>query len=68
MGSSQHDLLRLMESPRTANGIELIGVLAQRIPQELIESEATARIGSVPSPASTPRHARRCATGTGRIC
>ncbi|MEV1052478.1 hypothetical protein [Streptomyces sp. NPDC049887] len=45
---SQHDLLRLMESLRTADGIELIRVLAQRILQELIEAEATAHIGAEP--------------------
>lgn len=48
MALSQHDLLRLMESLRTADGIELIRVLAQRILQELIEAEATARIGAEP--------------------
>jgi hypothetical protein len=36
MALSQHDLLRLMESLRTADGIELIRVVAQRILQELI--------------------------------
>ncbi|MFC8278440.1 IS256 family transposase [Streptomyces sp. NPDC057271] len=48
MALSQHDLLRLMESLRTADGIELIRVLAQRILQELIEAEATAHIGAEP--------------------
>lgn len=48
MTLSQHDLLRLMESLRTADGIELIRVLAQRILQELIEAEATAHIGAEP--------------------
>ncbi|MCZ7456160.1 IS256 family transposase [Streptomyces sp. WMMC940] len=37
-----------MESLRTADGIELIRVLAQRILQELIEAEATAHIGAEP--------------------
>ncbi|MFE2492057.1 hypothetical protein ACFXGR_54720 [Streptomyces mirabilis] len=37
-----------MESLRTADGIELIRVLAQRILQELIEAEATVRIGAEP--------------------
>lgn len=46
MALSQHDLLRLMESLRTADGIELIRVLAQRILQELIEAEATSHIGA----------------------
>jgi putative transposase len=48
MALSQHDLLRLMESLRTADGIELIRSLAQRILQELIEAEATAYIGAEP--------------------
>ncbi len=48
MALSQHDLLRLMESLRTADGIELIRVLAQRILRELIEAEATAHIGAEP--------------------
>jgi putative transposase len=48
MALSQHDLLSLMESLRTADGIELIRVLAQRILQELIEAEATAHIGAEP--------------------
>ncbi|AWI27351.1 IS256 family transposase [Streptomyces tirandamycinicus] len=37
-----------MESLRTADGIELIRVLAQRILQELIEAEATTHIGAEP--------------------
>lgn len=37
-----------MESLRTADGIELVRVLAQRILQELIEAEATAHIGAEP--------------------
>ncbi len=45
MALSQPDLLRLMESLRTADGIELIRAVAQRMLQELIEAEATARIG-----------------------
>ncbi|MBC9719752.1 IS256 family transposase [Streptomyces sp. TRM66268-LWL] len=48
MALSQHDLLRLMEALRTADGIELVRVLAQRILQELIEAEATAHIGAEP--------------------
>ena len=46
MALSQSDLLRLMESLRTADGVELVRVLAQRILQELIEAEATAVIGA----------------------
>ncbi|MEU6995442.1 IS256 family transposase [Streptomyces sp. NPDC046465] len=48
MALSQHDLLRLMESLRTAEGIELIRVLPQRVLQELIEAEATAHVGAEP--------------------
>jgi putative transposase len=40
------NLLRLMESLRTADGIELIRVLVQRILQELIEAEAATHIGA----------------------
>jgi putative transposase len=45
---SQSDLIRLSESLRTADGLELVRTLAQRILQELIEAEATARIGAEP--------------------
>jgi len=45
---SQSDLMRLSESLRTADGLELVRTLAQRILQELIEAEATARIGAEP--------------------
>ena len=48
MALSQRDLLRLMESLRTADGIELMRVVARRILQELIEAEATAHIGAEP--------------------
>ncbi len=48
MALSRHDLLRLMEALRTADGIELVRVLAQRVLQELIEAEATAHIGAEP--------------------
>ncbi|RPE27183.1 hypothetical protein EDD90_10880 [Streptomyces sp. Ag109_O5-1] len=40
MALSPHDLLRLMESLRTADGIELVRALAQRILQELSEAHA----------------------------
>ncbi|WP_316784092.1 hypothetical protein [Streptomyces sasae] len=40
MALSPHDFLRLMESLRTADGIELVRALAQRILQELIEAHA----------------------------
>jgi putative transposase len=43
---SQHDLLRLLESLRSADGLELVRGVAERMLQELIEAEATARIGA----------------------
>ncbi|MFF4331462.1 IS256 family transposase [Streptomyces sp. NPDC001591] len=43
---SQHDLLRLLESLRSADGLELVREVAERLLQELIEAEATARIGA----------------------
>lgn len=43
---SQQDLLRLLESLRSADGLELVRRVAERMPQELIEAEATARIGA----------------------
>ncbi|MGW1008411.1 IS256 family transposase [Streptomyces sp. NPDC002520] len=59
MALSQHDLLRLMESLRTADGIELVRSLAQRILQELIEAEATAHIGAAPGEHSETRTTMR---------
>ncbi|MFD3737829.1 transposase [Streptomyces sp. ISL-111] len=46
MALSQHDLLRLLESLRSADGLELVRNVAERMLQELIEAEATARIGA----------------------
>ncbi|MFE5681522.1 IS256 family transposase, partial [Streptomyces erythrochromogenes] len=46
MALSQHDLLRLLESLRSTDGLELVREVAQRLLQELIEAEATARIGA----------------------
>jgi transposase-like protein len=43
---SQHDLLRLLESLRSADGLELVREVAERLLQELIEAEASARIGA----------------------
>jgi putative transposase len=43
---SQHDLLRLLESLRSADGLELVRSVAERMLQELIEAEAAARIGA----------------------
>jgi putative transposase len=43
---SQHDLLRLLESPRSADGLELVREVAERLLQELIEAEATTKIGA----------------------
>nr|WP_251830501.1 IS256 family transposase [Streptomyces sp. ATCC 21386] len=48
-----------MESLRTADGIEMIRVLAQRILQELIEAEATAHIGAEPGEHSETRTTMR---------
>lgn len=46
MALSQHDLLRLLESLRSMDGLELVRGVAERMLQELIEAEATARIGA----------------------
>jgi putative transposase len=46
MALSQHDLLRLLESLRSADGLELVRAAAERILQELIEAEASAQIGA----------------------
>ncbi|MGY3204548.1 IS256 family transposase [Streptomyces sp. TE5632] len=46
MALSQHDLLRLLESLRSADGLELVRGVAERMLQELIEAETTARIGA----------------------
>lgn len=46
MALSQHDLLRLLESLRSADGLELVRGVAERLLQELIEAEATSRIGA----------------------
>ncbi|ATW51222.1 hypothetical protein CGZ69_28620 [Streptomyces peucetius subsp. caesius ATCC 27952] len=46
MALSQDDLLRLLESLRSADGLELVRNVAERMLQELIEAEATARIGA----------------------
>jgi putative transposase len=43
---SQSDLLRLLESLRSADGLELVRTVAEQMLQELIEAEATARIGA----------------------
>ncbi|MFF7145893.1 hypothetical protein ACFZB5_32640 [Streptomyces nodosus] len=46
MALSQSDLLRLLESLRSADGLELVRSVAERMLQELIEAEASARIGA----------------------
>ena len=46
MALSQHDLLRLLESLRSADGLELVREVAERLLQELIEAEATTKIGA----------------------
>ncbi|MFF0107992.1 hypothetical protein ACFYP8_23600 [Streptomyces hirsutus] len=43
---SQHDLLRLLESLRSADGLELVREVAERLLQELIEAEATTKIAT----------------------
>jgi putative transposase len=48
MALSQSDLLRLLESIRTADGVETIRSLCERILQELIEAEATEATGAAP--------------------
>ncbi|MFF7139617.1 IS256 family transposase [Streptomyces nodosus] len=46
MALSQSELQRLLESLRTADGIELVRNVAERMLQELIEAELTGRIGA----------------------
>lgn len=53
MALSQHDLLRLLESLRSSDGLELVRTVAERMLQELIEAEATARIAALPNTTNT---------------
>ncbi|GAQ57519.1 transposase, Mutator family [Streptomyces acidiscabies] len=46
MALSQSELIRLLESLRSTDGIELIRAIAQPMVQELIEAEATAHVGA----------------------
>ncbi|MER5539938.1 leucine-rich repeat domain-containing protein [Streptomyces mirabilis] len=46
MALSQSELIRLLESLRSAEGLELVRSIAERIRQELIEAEVTAKIGA----------------------
>jgi putative transposase len=46
MALSQADLLRLIESLRSSDGLELVRSVAERMLQELIEAEATVAIGA----------------------
>lgn len=46
MALSQSDLYRLIESLRSADGLELVRSVAERMLQELIEAEATVAIGA----------------------
>ncbi|WP_406209762.1 transposase [Streptomyces sp. NBC_01017] len=46
MALSQSDLLRLLESLRSSDGIELVRSVAERMLQELIEAEVSAHIGA----------------------
>ncbi|MFI9830802.1 IS256 family transposase [Streptomyces sp. NPDC051913] len=48
MALSHSELMRLLESLRRAEGVEAIRVVCERIPQELIEAEATDVIGAAP--------------------
>ena len=60
---SQSELLRLLESLRSAEELELVRSVAERMLQELIEAEAAAKIGL--SGTSTPTPAPTTATDTG---
>lgn len=55
MALSQSDLMRLLKSLRTADGVESIRVLCERILQELVEAEATEAIGAAPREHSSER-------------
>jgi len=46
MALSQSELIRLLESLRSTDGIELIRAIAERMVQELIEAEASAHVGA----------------------
>ncbi|MDQ0605189.1 putative transposase [Streptomyces canus] len=46
MALSQSELIRLLESLHSTDGIELIRAIAERMVQELIEAEASAHIGA----------------------
>jgi len=46
MALSRSDLIRLLESLRSTDGIELIRAIAERMVQELIEAEASAHVGA----------------------
>lgn len=63
MTLSRSDLQRLLESLRTADGIELVRNVAERMLQELIEAELSG--GSAPGGMSTPTPAPPSATATG---
>jgi len=62
MALSRSELIRLLESLRSAEGLELVRSIAERIMQELIEAEVTAKIGAEWT--STPRPAPTTATDT----
>lgn len=55
MTLSRSDLMRLLQALRTADGVETIRVLCERILQELIEAEATEAIGTAPGEHSDQR-------------
>jgi len=65
MALSQSDLMQLLQSLRTADGVETIRVLCERILQELIKAEATEVIGAAraSTPISAPPGATVIASG-----
>jgi len=66
MALSRSDLMRLLESIRTADGVEPIRVLCERNLQELIEAEATEVIGAAPRAHSSAGCRRRYWSGRWR--
>ena len=55
MALSQSDLMQLLQSRRTADGVETIRMLCERILQELVEAETTEAIGAARSEHSKTR-------------
>lgn len=67
MALSQSDLIQMLQSLRTADGVETIRMLCERILLELIEAEATDAIGAAPGEHSDQR-APPGATATASAC